>query len=217
MEGKLGGPSKPEGPSEGKVSEHATVPLCCADAAATAVPVVNAELVSGPVISAAHGPVTVGTVVVPVAAIPAASEHRGEPVQWRNGLCDCCNHKDCGLTCCCAVAGFCQCCTYPSLEEKAGVHNTLGGWFPTCILLSGMPDTFLADFGAPPIAGLVTRIVLRRNLVRHYNIDESDCDTCCKVFWCGACAQCQQVRPPRLPPIPHRTPIPILPSPSADA
>ena len=213
MEGK-GGPSegKLEGPSAVKVSEHATVPLCCADAAATAVPVVNAELVS-----AAHGPVTVGTVVVPVSAIPAASEDRGEPVQWRNGLCDCCNHKDCGLTCCCAVAGFCQCCTYPSLEEKAGVHNTLGGWFPTCILLSGMPDAFLTDFGAPPIAGLVTRIVLRRNLVRHYNIDESDCDTCCKVFWCGGCAQCQQVRPPRLPPMPHRTPIQILSSPSADA
>uniref|UniRef100_A0A7S0JDM8 Uncharacterized protein n=1 Tax=Calcidiscus leptoporus TaxID=127549 RepID=A0A7S0JDM8_9EUKA len=56
----------------------------------------------------------------------------------------------------------------------------------------GCADFALALIGLPALAQLITRFVLRQELVRKYNIDENDCTTFCCVFWCGSCAACQQ-------------------------
>lgn len=113
------------------------------------------------------------------------------PSDWSNGICQCCDHKDCGCTCCLATTCF-NCCFYPSLEQTAGVRNGFGGWGTTCITLCGLPDALIAACGCPAVLGCIARYMLRRESVKHYNITENECLTCCCCCFCSPCATCQQ-------------------------
>lgn len=133
---------------------------------------------------------TVVQPVQPIAAIPAG--FATEVVQWSQPICGCCEHKDCGLACCCALACPCVCCSYPSIEEAADVPNKLGGWRGECCLLSGLPDVALSFLGMPAVMQLVARFILRRSVIEKYSIGEDGCTTFCCVFCCAPCAMCQQ-------------------------
>jgi len=138
--------------------------------------------------------------VAPVVAMPAvhAPVWSGGPQQprpqvgWKKGICDCFNHKDCGIVCCCATACPCLCCAYPTIEGVAGVRQEAGGWLGECCIISGIPDVALSFVGLGGVAKIVGQFIMRRSLINKYSLIEGGCETYCCVFWCGPCAFCQQ-------------------------
>jgi len=72
------------------------------------------------------------------------------------------------------------------------MKNSMGGWCGECCLLSGCADAAMGLFGLPAIAQVVTRFMLRMEVVRKYGIEEDGCQTFFCVFFCAPCAMCQQ-------------------------
>ena len=137
--------------------------------------------------------------VAAVAAVPQAVQPQGlaaaparEPATWKKGICSCCDHKDCGIVCCCATAGPFLMCAYPTIEGVAGVRQEAGGWIGECCIISGCPDVALSFCGLYGLAMLIGHFIMRRSVINKYNLIEGSCETYCCVFWCGPCAWCQQ-------------------------